>query len=298
MKSKPSSKAMPARELSPPAKLDFLFERSGGWIMGVLNVTPDSFYADTRVTSWVEANAQAERMIQEEPDILDIGGESTRPGAEEVPAQEELHRVLPVVEGLHDRWPRMPLSVDTQKAVVAREALRRGAAVINDVSALRQDAGMAAVIAEAGCPVVLMHMQKDPRTMQDAPHYDDVVDDIKSFFEERMTYATREGISEDRVLLDPGIGFGKTLDHNLEILRRLSEFLPLGRPLLVGLSRKSFLGRLISRGEVPVPPADRLEASVAANLWAVQRGASGIRVHDVGPTRQALSVWNHLTQGA
>lgn len=263
--------------------------------MGVLNVTPDSFYAGTRFTSPVEAHARANRMMEEGADLLDIGGESTRPGAQEVPINEELHRVLPVVEDLCEHWPRMPLSIDTQKADVAREALRRGAAVVNDVSALRRDARMAEVVAEAGCPVVLMHMQNDPRTMQDAPHYGDVVDDIKSFFEERMTYAAREGIAEDCILLDPGIGFGKTLDHNLEILRRLSEFLPLGRPLLVGLSRKSFLGRLISQ-ENPAPPEDRLEASVAAALWAVQQGASGVRVHDVRPTHQALTVWNRLTQ--
>jgi len=293
--------------------------------MGVLNVTPDSFYAGTRSTSGFEALSQAERMIQEKADILDIGGESTRPGAQEVPANEELNRVLPVIEELRERWPRMPLSIDTQKAVVAREALHRGAAVINDVSALRHDARMASVVAEAGCPVVLMHMQKDPRTMQDAPHYDDVVDDIKSFFEERMTYAAHEGIPEDRVILDPGIGFGKTLDHNLEILRRLSEFLSLGRPLLIGLSRKSFLGKILSQASPPAllpggeggrrhyddsvrrglrggrpgeAPEDRLQASVAANLWAVQQGASGVRVHDVGPTREALSVWTRLTQSA
>jgi dihydropteroate synthase len=277
-------------------QLDFLFERGREWIMGVLNVTPDSFYAGARLESPAEACAQAERMIQEKVDILDIGGESTRPGAQDVSVREELSRVRPVLEALQQRWPQMPLSIDTQKAEVAEEALSRGADLVNDVSALTQDPRMASVVAQAGCPVILMHRQGNPRTMQEAPHYSDVVADIKLFFEERMAYAVSQGISESQILLDPGIGFGKTLEHNMEILRRLSEFLVLGRPLLIGLSRKTFLGRLISEGSTVAPPSDRLHASVTANLWALTQGASGLRVHDVGATRQALSVWKSLAQ--
>jgi dihydropteroate synthase len=236
------------------------------------------------------ALALAGRMIQDGAAILDVGGESTRPGAEDIPAAAELTRTLPLIDALHERWPELPISVDTRKAEVARRALERGAGLVNDISALRYDPRMAEVAAAFECPVVLMHMQGAPATMQKEPRYADVVEEIKRFFEERLAFATRHGIREERLILDPGIGFGKSLEHNLEVLRRLSEFRPLGRPILVGLSRKSFIGKLLG----DVSPEERLEGSLAAALWAVQEGASGLRVHDVGPTRRALRLWESI----
>ena len=197
------------------------------------------------------------------------------------------------------------MSIDTQKAEVARQALAHGANVVNDVSALRHDPAMADVVAAADCPVVLMHMQGTPQTMQQAPRYTNVVDEVKRFFEERLAFAARQSIQEDRVILDPGIGFGKTFEHNKTLMNHLSEFLSFGRPLLVGVSRKSFVGRLQASPPAPLPEGeggrrpgeaadDRLEGSLAAGLWAVQQGARGLRVHDVGATKRALSVWEGI----
>ncbi len=278
--------------------------------MGVLNATPDSFYAGSRAAQSEAALHLAEEMIEEGADIIDIGGESTRPGAEEIPASVELERVLPVINEIYVRWPEILLSIDTQKAEVARQTIARGVGVVNDISALRHDPAMAKVMAESGTPVVLMHMQGTPRTMQAHPSYENVMDEVKRFFEERLAFATRHSIHEDRVILDPGIGFGKTLEHNLTILKHLKEFLSLGRPLLVGVSRKSFIGKLLASprvgtGPLPsgegtarlgeaFPPEDRLEGSLAAALWAVREGARGLRVHDVGPTRRALQIWEGI----
>ncbi len=293
---------------SPAPDVSFLFNDRRPWIMGVLNVTPDSFYDGGRYAAAEQALARAEEMIREGADVLDIGGESTRPGALEVSLQEESVRVLPLVEMISSRWPDIPISVDTRKASVAREALERGAALINDISALRHDPEMAQVLADFQAPVILMHMRETPATMQKNPRYSDVVGDIERFFEERLTFAARHGISEERIILDPGIGFGKTVEHNLTILKRLSEFLTLGRPLLVGVSRKSFLGRILrpppctlplegggrGGGETTPPPEERLEGSLAAGLWAIQQGARVLRVHDVAATRRALAVWGAL----
>jgi dihydropteroate synthase len=298
-----------AAEPSPAPKLTFLSHRRI-WIMGVLNVTPDSFYPGSRATHLETALRLAERMIQEGADCLDIGGESTRPGAEAISPELELERVLPVIEALHIRWPELPLSIDTQKAAVARQCLAHGAEIINDISALRHDPEMVHVAAESDSPIVLMHMRGTPQTMQDQPRYRDVVDEIKEFFEERLAFASRHKIHEERVILDPGIGFGKTLEHNLTILRRLSEFSTFKRPLLIGVSRKSFIGKLLAspglaapspdgrgtsaaQGEA-LPPEDRLEGSLAAALWAVREGAQGLRVHDVGSTRRALALWEGI----
>jgi dihydropteroate synthase len=255
-------------------------------VMGVINVTPDSFsdggrYLDTRIAIEHGLELEAEGAA-----ILDVGGESTRPGAGPVSESEELRRVIPVIEGLIERGAKAQISIDTSKRAVAARALATGAALVNDVTALRGDPAMAGVVAAAGAECCLMHMLGDPRTMQDNPRYDDVVGDIKAFFEERMTFAIRSGIAEERILLDPGIGFGKTIEHNLELLRRLGEFLDLGRPLVIGTSRKSFLGRLTGRASTD----DRLAGTIATNVIAYERGARVFRVHDVGPVHDALTV--------
>ncbi|HEV2769739.1 MAG TPA: dihydropteroate synthase, partial [Solirubrobacteraceae bacterium] len=213
----------------------------GPVVMGVVNVTPDSFSDGGRYVAARDAIARGHGLVAQGAAILDVGGESTRPGAEPVGAEEELRRVAPVLEGLAGAGAR--LSIDTTKVAVARAALAAGARVVNDVSALRFDPGLAGVVAAAGCEVCLMHMLGEPRTMQHDPRYDDVVADVKAFLEERLAFAVAEGIAEERVWLDPGIGFGKTVAHNLELLRRLDELVALGRPVVVGTSRKAFLGR-------------------------------------------------------
>ena len=264
---------------TPDARGDFR-------IMGVINVTPDSFSDGGRYLAAEAAIAHGLGLERDGAVILDVGGESTRPGAAAVSEAEELRRVIPVIEGLIERGARAEISIDTSKSGVAARALRAGATLVNDVTALRGDPEMAAVVAAAGAECCLMHMLGDPRTMQDDPRYDDVVDDIKAFLHERMAFAVGSGIAEERILLDPGIGFGKTIAHNLELLRRLSEFLDLGRPLVIGTSRKSFLGRLTGR-EVP---DDRLAGTIATNVLAYERGARVFRVHDVGPVHDALTV--------
>ncbi len=254
--------------------------------MGVLNVTPDSFSDAGRWLDPAAAVAHGMELHREGAAILDVGGESTRPGADPVGAEEELRRVAPVLEGLRAAVPGATLSIDTMKAAVARAALARGAGYVNDVSALRGDAAMAEVVAEAGCGCCLMHMRGEPRTMQDDPRYEDVVDEVRRFLEERAAFAVARGVAPERIHLDPGIGFGKTLEHNLELLRRLDEVAALGFPVVVGLSRKSFLGRLTGRED----PAQRVAATVAANVLAYERGAAVLRVHDVAPTVDALRV--------
>jgi dihydropteroate synthase len=248
-------------------------------VMGVVNVTPDSFSDGGLFLDADAAVAHGEQLVAEGADILDVGGESTRPGAEPVSADEEIRRVIPVIERLSGT-----VSVDTSKAEVARRALEAGATIVNDVSALRFDPAMAGVAAGADA-VCLMHMLGEPRTMQDDPRYDDVVSDVKSFLEERLAFAVAQGIAEERVWLDPGIGFGKTLDHNLELLRRLGEIVAIGRPVVIGTSRKSFLGRLTGK-----PEAERVSGTIATNVLALERGASIFRVHDVAQTADALRV--------
>jgi len=262
--------------------------------MGVVNVTPDSFSDGGEFLDPGAAIAHARELIAEGADILDIGGESTRPGAQPVSAPEELERVLPVLEGLAGA-PGAQISIDTSKASVARAALAAGASLVNDVSALRADPQMAGLIADSGAECCLMHMLGEPRTMQrvGGPQYTDVVDEVRAFLEERLGFAAAAGIAEERIMLDPGIGFGKTLEHNLELLERLEELTALGRPLLVGTSRKGFLGRILAdaAGESePVGIAARLPGTIATNVIALERGASVFRVHDVAPVRAALAV--------
>ena len=266
--------------------------------MGVVNVTPDSFSDGGEYLDAGDAIAHALTLVAEGADILDVGGESTRPGAEPVSGEEELRRVLPVLEGIAATdWISTPpqVSIDMSKAAVARAAIAAGASIVNDVSALRADPGMVGVVAESGVDCCLMHMLGEPRTMQreGGPQYKDVVDDVKAFLEERLSFAVSAGIPEQRIVLDPGIGFGKTLEHNLVLLARLDELTSLGCPLLVGTSRKSFLGRLIADGageREPVSPEERLPGTIATNVLAYERGASLFRVHDVGPVSAALTV--------
>ena len=255
-------------------------------LMGVLNDTPDSC---SDAGEWFDGDAalaHAADLVADGADILDVGGESTRPGAAPVPEHEELRRVVPIVEAAAARHPSTQISVDTSKLAVARAALDAGATYVNDVTAFRADPGMAALTAERGADCCLMHMLGEPRTMQDDPRYDDVVSEVKAFLEARLAFAVAEGVPEERIQLDPGIGFGKTLEHNLELLRRLDELAALGRPLVVGTSRKGFIGRLTGRET----PADRVHGTVATNVLALERGASVFRVHDVRPTRDALVV--------
>jgi dihydropteroate synthase len=254
-------------------------------IMGVVNVTPDSFSDGGLFLDADAAVAHARALEAEGADILDVGGESTRPGAEPVAFEEELRRVIPVIEALVAGGARAQISIDTMKLPVAEAAVAAGATYVNDVTAFRADPQMAALVADRDVDCCLMHMLGEPRTMQRDPVYDDVVSDVKAFLEERLAFAVAEGIAEERIQLDPGIGFGKTMEHNLELLRRLGELVALGRPVVIGTSRKSFLGRLTGR-EVD----DRLAATIATNVLALERGASVFRVHDVGPVRDALTV--------
>ncbi len=315
-------------------------------LMGIVNVTPDSFSDGGLFLDSSAAVAHGLELVNQGAHILDVGGESTRPGAEPVGVEEELRRVVPVVEGLAAATASMPapprisidtstparpqisidmstparpqVSIDTSKAAVARAALAAGASLVNDVSALRADPEMAAVVAESGAECCLMHMLGEPRTMQrgvggvGGPQYKDVVDDVKAFLEERLAFAVGEGIEERRILLDPGIGFGKTVAHNLELLRRLDELVALGRPIVIGTSRKSFLGRIAAgaggvrtgagagAGPANARPiadtqylpdaAERLPGTIATNVMALERGASVFRVHDVAPVAAALAV--------
>jgi len=252
-------------------------------VMGVVNVTPDSFSDGGRWLDPEKAIAHARQLVADGAGILDIGGESTRPGAHAVPADEQLRRVTPVFEGLDGIDAR--LSIDTTKALVAEAAIVAGADIVNDVSALRDDPDLAGLCADRGVTVCLMHMLGEPRTMQDDPRYDDVVDDIKAFLEERLEFAVAAGIAEDRMWLDPGIGFGKTVDHNLALLGRLDELAAIGRPIVVGTSRKGFIGK-ISGEDIE----GRVPGTIATNVIALGNGAEVFRVHDVAAVAQALNV--------
>jgi dihydropteroate synthase len=254
-------------------------------LMGVINVTPDSFSDGGRYLDPEAAVAHGVRLEGEGAAILDVGGESTRPGAADVTTEEELRRVLPVIEALGAAQIRAQVSIDTSKAAVAAAALEAGASMVNDVTALRGDPEMAGVVAAAGADCCLMHMLGNPRTMQEDPRYGDVVVEVKAFLEERLGYATAAGIAEERIVLDPGIGFGKTLQHNLELLARLDELVELGRPVLVGTSNKSFLGRITGR-----PLGQRVPATIASCVVAYERGARLFRVHEVAPVADALAV--------
>ncbi|MEA2493842.1 MAG: dihydropteroate synthase [Thermoleophilaceae bacterium] len=251
--------------------------------MGIVNVTPDSFSDGGLFLDADAAVAHGRELLAEGADILDIGGESTRPGADPVSADEETRRVVPVIEALAEDGARV--SVDTTKAKVAKAALTAGASIVNDVSALRFDPELASVTAQAGATCVLMHMLGEPRTMQNDPRYDEVVSDVKRFLEERLAYAVKQGIAEEQIWLDPGIGFGKTLENNLELIARLDEIVAIGRPVVFGASRKSFLEKLTGR-----LVDERLAGTIAAIIIAHERGARVFRVHDVAATVDALKL--------
>jgi len=250
-------------------------------VMGILNVTPDSFSDGGRFLDEQAIAAQVETMVAAGADIIDVGGESTRPFAEPVSIEAELDRVLPAIRLIRQRTS-LPVSIDTTKAEVARRALSEGADIINDISALRFDRQMISLVRETEVPVIIMHMQGTPSDMQVAPHYDDVITEIKDFFRERLSWAEAEGVSGRRFIIDPGIGFGKTVAHNLAILKRAAEFTELGCPVLIGHSRKSFIGKLLGT-EV----GERDVATAAISALCVQKGVSILRVHDVGKTVQA-----------
>lgn len=254
-------------------------------VMGIVNVTPDSFSDGGHHGDAAAALAHCEKLVAEGADILDIGGESTRPGAAPVPLEQELARVLPVLEGALKLG--VPVSIDTLKPEVMQQVLERGADIVNDVNALRLPGAEEVVAAHPSCGVCLMHMRGDPATMQQRPAYDDVLAEVGEFLRERLATLDARGVAAERIVLDPGIGFGKSVEHNLTLLRRQRELLALGRPLLVGWSRKSTLGAITAR-----PVGERLAASVAAALAAVQLGARVVRVHDVAATVDALKVWD------
>jgi dihydropteroate synthase len=251
-------------------------------VMGIVNVTPDSFSDGGVHLEPSAAVAAARMMLDEGAAIVDVGGESTRPGSEGVSLDEELRRVVPVLEGLAGA----PVSIDTAKAEVARRALAVGAELVNDVTALRGDRAMAEVVAQSGAYLCLMHMRGEPRTMQDAPRYDDVVSEVAAFLEERLRFAVAAGVQEERICLDPGIGFGKTPEHNFELVRRLDVLLALGRPVVIGFSRKRSLGRLLGD---PDATTGSTAASVGAAVAAFERGATILRVHDVREHVEALA---------
>lgn len=252
-------------------------------LMGVVNVTPDSFSDGGLYLDPEAAVAHGRELVEQGAEILDVGGESTRPGADPVAPEEELRRVVPVVEGLAGAG--VPISIDTSKAAVAAAALDCGATIVNDVTALREDPEMAPLCAERGADVILMHMLGEPRTMQANPLYDDVVVDVRDFLAARVEAAVAAGIEEERIWVDPGIGFGKTAAHNLELLRRLGELRELGRPLVIGTSRKSFIGRVDGSAA-----GERLGGTIASSVWAAAEGADVLRVHDVAEVRQAIAV--------
>ena len=259
-------------------------------VVGVLNVTPDSFSDGGEFVRPADAIAHGRRLHEEGAALVDVGGESTRPGAEAVSAEEEIARIEPVLEGLAG----IPISIDTSKSEVARRALALGAVLVNDITALRGDPDLAGVVAEGGAYLCLMHMQGEPRTMQLAPHYDDVVSEVARFLEERLEFAVLQGIPEERVCLDPGFGFGKTPDQNLELVRSLDRIVSIGRPVLVGLSRKSTLGKVLGD---PAATRGTTAASVAASVVAFERGASLLRVHDVRENVEALAVAAAVERG-
>lgn len=260
-------------------------------VVGIINVTPDSFSDGGQFASVEAAVAHGLRLAEEGADMLDVGGESTRPGAADVAVEDELERVIPVIEQLVARTA-LPIAIDTSKPEVMRAAVAAGAGMINDVYALRRDGAMDAA-AQLRVPICLMHMQGEPRSMQDEPHYDDVVGEVHRFLMDRLFSCEMAGIDRRNVMVDPGFGFGKTLEHNLALLRKLERFADLGSGVYAGLSRKAMIGTLTGRKE----PADRAAGSVAAALIAVQRGARMVRVHDVAPTVDALKVWHAVQSG-
>lgn len=257
--------------------------------MGILNVTPDSFSGDGLAGHFKQAVSQAERFKEEGADILDVGGESTRPGSSPVSEEDEFQRVVPLIKEISRLG--LPVSVDTTKARVAEGALEGGAMIVNDISALRFDARMADVVRDAGADVILMHMKGTPQTMQENPVYENVIQDIMKFLKERVAFCEDSGIRPEKIFIDPGIGFGKTLEHNLAIIKRLSDFKSLGKPVVVGPSRKSFIGKVLD-----VPVEERLEGTAAVVALCVQNGADILRVHDVKSMRRVMDMTWAVTQ--
>lgn len=267
---------------------NYTLDKSRPAIMGIVNVTPDSFSDGGRFVSPKAAIDHALRLVEEGADIIDIGGESTRPGAEPVSAEEELRRTIPVIEGLR-RKSEIPISVDTTKSIVASRAIEAGADMINDISAGRFDPEMLPLAAKTHVPICLMHMQGEPRTMQIAPHYNDLMGEIRSFLSDAIERALRCGIGRERIIIDPGIGFGKSAGDNLTILARLSELATLNAPILIGPSKKSFIGKVLG-----LELDKRLEATLATIAVAIDGGASLLRVHDVGPSRRFVDMYLRL----
>ncbi len=263
-------------------------------IMGILNVTPDSFSDGGEFLDINRAVEQVAKMLEEGADIIDIGGESTRPGAEPVPEEEEIKRVIPVIKEIRkELGNNFLISIDTYKANVAKLAIEEGADIINDISGMSFDPKMADIVAQLDCPVIINHIRGNPQNMQKNVYYDDVVQEIISFLENQISYGIRKGIRKDRFIIDPGIGFGKNLEHNIEIIKRLKEFKVLGFPILIGISRKSFIGAILKNlmgKEEPPPPKERLFGSLSASAIAVLNGAHIIRTHDVKETAEFLTI--------
>lgn len=252
-------------------------------LMGILNTTPDSFYEGSRAQGYNEAIEKALRMIEDGADIIDIGGESTRPGSEPITEEEEIKRVVPVIEGIRRLNRDVLISVDTYRAKTAKLAIEAGADIINDISSMTFDPDMVLVAREYQVPVILMHIKGTPKNMQENPHYDEVVSEVKSFFNERITFALNNGISRDRIILDPGIGFGKLYEHNIELIKRIEEFHSIGLPLLLAVSRKSSIGAALGN----LPAEERLEGTLAVTCYAATKNVELVRVHDVKENKRA-----------
>lgn len=285
----PLSSAPPLEAPDPPPLIigsrSFTFEPLSFYIMAVINVTPDSFYAGSRLPDTDSAVAAGLKAIEEGADLLDIGGESTRPGSDPVPAELELSRVIPVIRALRDRSD-IPISIDTVKSAVAREAIAAGANLVNDISGLQMDPDMPAFLADSHTPVVIQHIKGTPKTMQQNPEYDDLLGEMRAFFVQRIASLNSLGYPANRIILDPGIGFGKQFQHNLTLLKNISFFRELGRPILVGPSRKSFIGHFLGG----LPPEERLEGTLVSLVFAYLSGAHFFRVHDVKAARRALTL--------
>ena len=263
-----------------------LIRGPGPVLVGILNVTPDSFSDGGEFRDVEAAVARAERMLDEGAHVIDVGGESTRPGSDPISPEEEMRRVVPVICEILDERPDAVISIDTYRARTAEAGLEAGASIVNDVTALRGDGEMVKIVADAGCPVILMHMQGEPKTMQKNPQYDDVVREVRDFLEERADYAVSCGVEPENIVLDPGIGFGKTAEHNLALFRRLDAIADIGFPVLVGASRKGFIGGITGVDEA----RERIFGTVVATVLAYERGATFFRVHDVRANREALAM--------
>lgn len=267
------------------ATLDF---SRGPLIMGILNVTPDSFFDGGKYLRKDDAISRGLKLVEEGADIIDIGGESTRPGSEPVSEDEELERVLPIVEELSKRT-NIPISIDTYKSKVARAAIDAGAQIVNDISGMKFDEKMAQVVAEKDVPIVIMHIKGTPRDMQNEPYYEDVLQEILDYFDERSNFAVSRGISGSKIIIDPGIGFGKRLEDNLFIIKNIGSFKIFGKPIMIGVSRKSFIGKILA-----LPAEDRLEGTISATMYALSAGAKIVRVHDVKEIKRCIRIYNEI----